>query len=402
MADFIWTATDVNGKIIKGQLSSGSTATVKTFLRNQKLIPLSVKEKQKSVDISKVGSIGKVRLVDKMLFTEHMAVMVKAGISLLEAIDILFEETPKNSKMNEVLVTIKGHLQNGQPLVTGLKQYPKVFNRTYVGLVEAGEKTGNLAESFENLYQQLEKEHDLRGKIRAVMAYPIVLVITMFAVILLLVTFVLPRLVTVFITVNVKLPWTTRLLLGVTNYASTHKLLVFSVFIITLVTIAGIGRKQKVRDKVTHWLFKVPKLGPLLHNIQIARLTRTLAVSLKSGVSIIQAVELAAISLTGSYQVALKRAADDLTKGVTLSETLRHYPKLFPSIMLGMLKVGEKSGQMDSVLADTADYYDSEIDSTLKEVASFIEPMLLVVLGLIIGFIAIAVITPIYSLVSSF
>ncbi len=342
--------------------------------------------------------INRVSFLDKVLFARHLALMIRAGLPLRSSI-LAIKEQSKNKKFRRVLEDVVKNIERGQSLAACLSRHPGVFGSLYTNMIKVGEESGTLQQNLENLAQQLEKNYQLRKRVKAAMIYPSIIVIAIIALSIGLVFFVLPKITPIFESFKIQLPLTTRILIKTTFLLRNYGLFIligafgFGIFLFFLSRIKPI---RMILDKI---ILKVPIAGKISRDVNISHFNRTLGVLLQSGVSVIGALEITKTTL-GSlvYKKELERLTEEIKKGKSISNYLNKKEKLFPLIVSRMIGVGEKTGKLDETLLYVSDFYVTEVDRTTKTLSSILEPVLLVVIGLIVGFIALAIISPIYEI----
>ena len=399
MPFFEYQAADKEGKINNGEMEGVDRKAVIAYLKDQKLLVVSVKEKNPK-SLGKVFG-GKISAVDKINLTENLSIMLRAGVNMPEALEVIGRDS-KNPYFKQVLSDIRFGLENGKPLSEGLSNFSKDFNNVYVSLVKSGEATGKLEEVLKELANQLKKDYNLTSKIKGAFAYPIVLVVGLVGVMILLMTFVLPRLVTIFEGSNLKLPIATRVVFAISRAFSYQPILTLGIFVVLTILIVLLSRQKRVRESLNQMIFHVPVISNLLKQVELTRFARTLGNLQKSGIPILKGLEITAdaMSLKSFKQVTLE-AKVDISKGVSLTNAFRKKENLFPQMIVSVMQVGEKTGNLDILLLNLADFYEEQVDNTLRNLSSLIEPVLLVIVGLAIGGMAISIILPIYQLMGS-
>ena len=339
---------------------------------------------------------------DKLLFTKHLATMLKAGIPIAETLDVLLKQT-KSRAMKKVLVKLIGDIQNGQSLGIALKKFPRVFDELYVSLITVGEESGKLEENCAYLSEQLTKDHTLRGKIKQALMYPTFVLVATIVMGGFISIFVLPQLVEFFVSFQTELPLPTKILLGIATYMKSYG-------IITIIGIIGFGFlwsvfvTTAVGKPLWHFiLLRLPIIGDMTRYGQLARFSRNLGALLQSGVPVARSLEVTGESLANQhFRKAVLVLSKSLSKGQTIGGTMDEKKlSVFPSLVSRMIMVGEKSGNLEDMLLYLGDYYEEEIDSISKNLSTILEPVLLIFIGLVVGFTAIAIISPIYSLTGS-
>lgn len=336
---------------------------------------------------------------DKVIFARHLNVMLKAGLALPQAMAILIEQNT-NPNFKEILQNIKTQLEQGQSFAKSLAKYPKIFSPFFVNVIKVGEASGKLEETLEHLANKLQRDYELVNKIRSAMMYPVVILLVMIAAVALMMIYVLPQLVDIFKEINVPLPWTTKAIIAFSDIIQKFGLYISLGFFAFILLLVGAYRSNSGKI-VFHRLFlKIPILTSILKQIDLAKFARTLHTLLLSGVAIIKSFEITSGVVSNVlYKRAIFETASSLKRGVKIVELLKKYPKLFPPLVCQMVAVGEETGNLDKILADLADFYEKEVTRTMDNLASIIEPVLLIILGLGVAFIALSVFSPIYSLV---
>ncbi len=349
-----------------------------------------------------LAKIQGVSLKDKITFTRNLALVVKAGLSLPQGIEILSQET-SSSFLKYILGQVKTAVTKGTEFSQSLNAYPTVFSQFYVSMLKTGESSGTMDEVLSSLAIHMEKERALRSKVVGALIYPAVIVVVMGIVLIAMMVFVVPRLTIVFDSFKAELPITTRALIAFSNFLINHYLLLpISVFG-SLIALWFFFRRVK-RGKITlSWLIlHTPVFGKISKKVNTARTARTLQTLVKSGVSILEALSITSEVLQNHfYKQALLEAKKAVEKGKALHEVLASYRHLYPPLAAQLVAVGEQTGSIDLVLTDLAEFYEEEVDAITKNLSSIIEPVLMVIIGSAVGFLAISMLQPIYSLTQS-
>jgi type IV pilus assembly protein PilC len=335
------------------------------------------------------------------MFTKNLEVMVKAGVSLPRAISILGEQV-KNSTFKKALNEISQRLLKGESFAEALKEYPAIFSEIYYQMIKIGEESGTLENSLQNLALQLEKDYDLRAKIKGALLYPAVIVSFMILVGISMVVYVVPKLAQVFKDLNVELPATTKFLINFSEFlASKFYLAILALGL--LFFFFKIFSKTKEGQKVNSFIvLKIPVVNNLIQKVNASYVLRTLSTLIGAGVSFVRSVEIVADLVPNYYfKEALRNAQKDIRQGKKLSQALKNYSQIFPLTVLQMLEVGEETGETAKIFKDLAEFYEEEVTTATKNLVSIIEPVLMVIIGLMVGFFAISMIQPIYSMLGS-
>lgn len=341
-----------------------------------------------------------ISLTDKTLLTKHMTVMLRSGLTITESVDIAAEQATGN--MKKILTQISAEINAGKTFASGLAKYPRVFSPLYVNIVKVGERSGTLVESLEQLSIQLEKEHELRSKIMQALLYPM---IVLFAVLLVgggISVFVLPRLTSLFAVFQGEIPLATRILLAIVDLLTDYGFIVFPALFFGFILFLILIRLEPVKPIWHAVLVRTPIVAGIVKNVNLAQFCRNLGTLLRSGLPITQSLQIVASATSNRvYKRKIERLLSSIETGKTMNEVMKGMQRVFPSITTRMINIGEKSGKLDEVLVYLAEFYENEVDQSSKTLQTTLEPILLVVIGLVVGFVMIAIITPIYELTSS-
>jgi len=401
---FAYTAKSITGQVQSGSQEAGSEAELAHSLREQGFILTSLRPLTSLAIPSRnrltefLPSLNFIPLSEKMIFARHLAIMIGAGLAMTRALEILSLQT-KNKSFAKIIKAIKESVNQGQPLADSLTKYPKIFSELFVNMVRVGETSGSLEETLKMLAYQMEKEYELKSKVRSAMIYPIIIVIAMFGIGLLMMVVVVPKLTLIFREMNTDLPFTTKMLISLSDLLSQHWLAV--IFgIIALVLAGRFTAKTQVGKSYIDWtILRLPILGDITKKINSARLARTLGSLVESSVPIVQSLQIIAGTLGNSFfRQSLTEASLAMQKGEQLSKFIDNYPQLYPAMVGQMIAVGEETGTLGTILGKLADFYEEEVDNITKGIASIIEPVLMVVIGAAVGFFAISIIQPMYSI----
>jgi len=401
MAKFHYIATDIKGNVIEGDVEANSSSAVLGWMSQQGLRPVSVKSKDRGNIFSK--QLGEsINIQDKVFLTRYLALMLKVGTDLFKAIDILVADFDKPA-MKSLLLEVKDSLGKGEPLHTAFANRPKDFSPVFVSLLRAGEDSGNLEGVFNRLGGDLEKEKELRSKIKGALIYPIILVGLSLLVLFLMLSTVLPKIAESFLSGGMEPPVFSRIVFGIGLFLNQHMIAVllgmfsfgFGSWFFFAKTLVG----RKIGTRIVS---RLPVVGVVSQKIAIQRFASTLSSLMKSGMPILDSLEITA-SAVGSSElktVLVRISREGVMKGLTIGEAFKR-EAYFPRVVVNLIAVSEKAGHMEDVLQTLSEFYESEIDSSLKILVSFLEPVLLLFIGVIVGLIALAIIIPVYQLVGS-
>ncbi len=366
-----------------------------------------MKQETKKTTIEKMNEwlndhISLVPFVQKMLFVHNLYIMTKAGLSLIDSLRILSEQI-SNKRLKVIIAEIKAQVEKGRQLSEALSDFPKIFPPLSVSMIAAGETAGKLEESLMHVNNQMKKSRELSSSIRGALIYPAGVIIAMAGIGVEMVAFVLPKIIVMFNDFNAELPLPTKILVAVVNFTSEYGIFVFMGLVALIVTAVWLERKPKIKRLVHNFNLHLPIFGAIIKKINLASFTMTLSSLLKSTIPIIDAVRISAtVQSNVVYKENLMAVSEQLKKGISLSETLGKFPFTFTPMVVQMIMVGEQSGQVEQMLAELSEYHSAEVDSTMKNFSTIIEPVIILMLGLAVAGIAVAVIMPMYSLAQSF
>ena len=342
-----------------------------------------------------------VSLGDKVLFVKHMAIAIRSGMTLLSAVQMIRMQT-RSGSLKKILDIILVDLDNGIFLSTSLEKFHNIFGDLFINIVRVGEASGTLTENLNYLGEEMKKRDELRKKVRGALIYPAVILFATLGIASAMIIFVFPKILPVFQSLKVKLPFTTVLFINISDFVihKGHYLVLGIIVVIICWTL--LMRLPAVRFVIHRIILTVPLFGTITKNLNMANIARTMGLLLKSGIKIVESVSITADTTANPvYKKELKEVAEVVKTGEFISRHLLRNPALFPSIMVNMISVGEETGNLPENLAYLAEYYETEEDDFVKNISSVIEPVLLLVMGLIVGFIAISIISPIYQITQS-
>lgn len=401
---FRYIASQQDGKIVENNVEANDVQEVLTMLAGQGLRPVSVKpfgEKKGGLKRDIFG--GGISLTDQVFISKYLALMLKIGTGLLQAINILIDDFSKPS-VRSFLLEVKSNLEKGAPFYTAFARYPKVFSQVYVNSIKAGEASGSLENIFENLAQTLSKEKMLRDQIKSALFYPIILLAASVLILVFLVMFALPKIAKVFSESGFEPPLFSKVVFSVGFFFGNFGGIILAVGAVLAIVFVFLYKTSFVFKKfVLSILFNLPLVKEVVKKVSIQRFAATLSSLIKAGMPITDALEITADSIT---QIEMKEALirisrEGIAKGLTVGEAFRREP-FFPKTVVNLIAISERAGHIEEVLQTLADFYTSEIDSSLKTLVAFLEPLMLMGIGLIIGGIALAIVIPIYQLTVQF
>lgn len=402
MAFYNYRARDIQGKMVTGLVEAPSTQVAARLLRDKELFVISLHVTTQRFSLS--GFLTRFKRIgfgDVVNFTRQLATMVVAGLSLPEALTILRTQTT-NPAFGSMLADIEHQIIGGGNLADSLSKYPSTFTPIYVALVRAGESSGTLDQVLSRLAETLEAQQEFRSKVRGAMIYPIIIVIGMIGVVMVMMTVVVPKLTDLYKDFGISLPASTQILISTSQFFVHFWWLMI---IMMFGAFEGFRRWKKTKMgelAVDTFILRLPLFGELQKKIILVDFTRTLAMLISSGIHILDGLRILQDSLGNvQFRIAIGEIAKKVEKGFPLGATFGEYA-VFPPIVSQMMKVGEETGKLDETLAKLSKYFETESDNLVKGLTTAIEPIIMVVLGVGVGFIVISVITPIYNLTSQF
>jgi type IV pilus assembly protein PilC len=386
-----WEGKDRNGKIVRGEMRASGENQVKASLRRQGVLPGKVKKRR-------MRSGKSIKPKDIALFTRQLATMMKAGVPLLQAFDIVGRGNA-NASVTRLLNDIRNDVETGTSLSSAFRKYPMYFNNLYCNLVEAGEQAGILDQLLERLAVYMEKTEGIKSKIKSALMYPISVVVVAFVVVAVIMIFVIPAFKTVFSSFGADLPAPTLIVIAISEFFVSYWWLIFG----------GIGgglyfffqawkRNEKMQKFMDRLLLKIPIFGTLIDKSCIARWTRTLSTMFAAGVPLVEALDsVGGASGNSVYSDATIKIQNEVSTGISLTTAMTNV-NLFPNMVLQMCSIGEESGSIDHMLGKAADFYEAEVDDMVAGLSSLMEPIIIVFLGTLIGGIVVSMYLPIFKL----
>ena len=383
-------------------MQASDKKSVVDALAREGLTVISVKEKitVKGNSSSLFSFFSRITPLDKILLARHLSAIVRAGVPLGEAIDILIRSNEKRPRVTKILEEAKKNLQEGHPLSTVFSSHPEYFPPVFTGLVKAGEASGTLEDALENLGNQLMRDYDLRKKVYGAMVYPAILLVASTGVILILLTFVLPRLTQSFERSALQLPFFTQVLITISSFLALHKIGMLIFLVSTISFLLIFFRKPLGKRVAFHVLHHLPISRMLLKELALARFSRTLKNLISSGISLVEALDIVSSAVGDeTYRSEIMAMREEIRRGFSLSDIFRKREEYFPYLVTSLITVGERTGSLDRSLDTITLFYEGEVDRSLKSLVTFLEPLLLLFMGLVVGGIAISVLLPLYQLI---
>lgn len=392
---YVWEGIDKNGKRVKGEMSAQSDSLIKANLRRQGVNPLKVKKKPKPLF---GDSGGKITTKDITVFSRQLATMMSSGVPLVQSFEIV-GRGHENKAMQALILSIKSDIEAGGALTEALAKHPKHFSELFVNLVQAGEHAGILEDILHKLATYMEKTEALKSKIKGALFYPIAVIVVAFIITCILMIFVIPQFEDLFKGFGADLPALTRVVIDMSNWFQANW---WMMLLGIGGTIGGLWHLKKRSLKFAHYLdrisLKIPVVGDILNKSAIARFARTLSTMFAAGTPLVEAMT----SVAGAcgnivYYDAVMKMRDEIATGTQLQVAMRD-TGLFPNMVVQMVAIGEESGALDSMLGKVADWYEQEVDDAVDALTSLLEPLIMAVLGVIIGGLVVAMYLPIFKM----
>ncbi len=398
MARFLYKAKNKEGKTEKGYIEAATLEEAHSLLEERGIYPISLKKTSaKSFNINFQTLFPSVKSEELILFTEQFATLIAAGLSILDALDGLSEQT-ENKYFKKVILGIKKDIEGGSSIKNAFSKYKKIFPPIYLGLLEVGEESGTLDRVLRGIANYLEREDDIKKKVSAAFAYPKFVVFVVTAVVVFLLVYVFPKFVSIYGQAGQKLPEPTIILLGVSKFITKNYILIILFVVLFYVGYKLIYATKKGKYFMDKLKVQIPLFGKISKFSALSRFVHSLSLVLRSGIDIVSAIETAAKVTSNAFYVSeLGIVEEKIKSGESFSEALRERPA-FPKIMAQMVAVGEKSGKLDDLLDKLGELWDKNIDHQIKNMSAKIEPTMIIILGVIVGFVALAMYLPMFGL----
>lgn len=397
-ASFTWEGTNKKGQTVKGEMTAASADVVKAELRKQGLTPKKGKIRKKSSSLFSANE-KPITTKDIAVFSRQLATMMKAGVPMVQAFDIV-AEGHSNPSMTKLILKLKANVEAGGTLASSLAQHPAQFDDLFVSLVDAGEQSGALETLLEKIATYKEKTEALKAKIKKAMTYPIIVLVVAVIVSAILLIFVVPTFAEMFADFGAELPAFTLFVVGLSDLLIENVWLFIGVILGAIYSFKQAKAKSKAfRDFLDKMALSLPAIGVLTTNSSIARFARTLATMFAAGVPLVEAMDsVAGASGNSVYQKAIMQVKDDIATGTTLQASLSLNKDLFPNMLIQMVGIGEESGALDEMLDKVADYYEAAVDDAVDNLTAMMEPMIMAFLAVVIGGLVIAMYLPIFKM----
>lgn len=405
MPTYKFKAKKIGGKDeeIEGIREAENEYVLASELRKENCIIINFEEqglRKKFAFLNK--TVNHVRLSEKMLFFRNLSVMIGAGLTVSRSLEVL-ERQAKNKAFKKIISKIRADIIKGNSTSKSMATQKKIFPNFAVAMIKSGEKTGKMDEALNLIANQMEKEYILRKKVRGAMIYPSIVLTAMVIIAILMLIYVVPTLVSTYSELSIELPTSTKIIIWTSNALIESSFIVFVVFLILLISLISVARTEKFKKMFSSLCLNLPLVTPLVQKINSARTARTLSSLSGSGVEILEAIDVTSdVVQNFQYKKVLKKAKEEIKKGSRISTAFKKYEKIYPPLMGEMIAVGEETGKLPDMLLKLAVFYENEVSETTKNLTVIIEPILMIVIGVFVGFFALSMITPMYSMVGAF
>lgn len=397
---YSYKATTADGKIMQGLIDASDVGTAANYLRGRGFFPITIAVKTTGGFLAFLSLGSKVNNSDLVFFTRQLSSMLASGLTLMQALNILKTQIQK-PEMNTVLETIIKDIEDGKSFSNAIQKYPQVFSPIYISLIKTAESSGLLDKVLLRLADNLEKQAKLKGTIKSALMYPAIVVTGMILIVIIMMIFVIPQLAALYENLDVPLPLPTLIIMGLSSFVINFWPVVIGMIALLIFSYKRWRASEAGKLLTDSIVLRLPVFGKLNNEIILTEFTRTLGLLIGSGTLVVEAFAQAS-GVTGNvlYTNAIAGIARRIEKGVSIGDAMLAYP-LFPQIVVQMVKIGEETGKLDESLLKVSEYYEREVDQTVKTLTTAMEPIIMIVLGIGVAFLVISIITPIYSLTSS-
>jgi type IV pilus assembly protein PilC len=400
MAAFTYDAINAQGIELSGEIHAPDLTAAREQLQTRGLLPQSLSERSASGERGARTAFKKVKAKNLQVFSRQLATMIEAGVSVVAAL-VTLEEQTEDKYLREVIAEIRSDVEGGMVLSKAFARHPKVFNRLYVSMIEAGESSGTLDKVLDRAATQIEKDNKLRRRVKGAMVYPSVVITFASLVLTFMLLFIVPVFARIFEDLNGELPKPTQFVMGMSNMLRHWWFIIFPLLIGLVFAFRRWKQSESGRQIWDRFKLKIPmKIGAVVHKVALARVSRTLATLIAAGVDIIKALEITGAT-AGNWVVeqSLENVKNRVHEGAPISQPLSEDP-VFPAMVGHMVKVGEETGELDKMLGKVADFYEDEVDTAIQSLTSIIEPLLMIGVGAMVGLIVISMYMPMFKMLT--
>lgn len=399
---FSYYAKKISGEEMRGVLEAKDKFDLARVLRQQGLILVSCKEEgEAKVRFHLPSILGRVPVTEKMFFSRNLSVMISAGVSVSRGLEILGRQT-KNKKFKKVLEELVGSIKKGTSMSESMKKFPDVFTPVFIAMVKVGEESGRLSDSLGLVSDQMERDHTLIKKIRGALMYPSIIIAAMILIGILMLIYVVPTLVSTFQELGVELPTSTKIIIAISDFLVNNTIVFLIVFLGIIAGAVMFFRSPSGKKLVGNILLRLPIFSELTKKVNSARTARTMASLVSAGVDVLEALSITKeVIQNENFKKVLEEAKKNIQKGEPMSESFKRAEKFYPILVGEMMAVGEETGKISEMLLRVAVFYEDEVSEATKDMSTIIEPILMVIIGAVVGFFALSMIKPMYSMVNA-
>ncbi len=402
MPTYKYKAVKQSGEVFKGSVSAQDKDDLAQKVRDLggALVDFSNQDGSKLAFLKNLALFETISAQDKIIFAKNLGAMVKAGLSVSKALTTL-EKQFKSKKFKGIIRDLNSDIKQGKTINASLMNHPKVFSQLFTSMVRAGEESGDISGALETVCTQMENANNLKKKVKGAMIYPAIIIIAMVVVGILMLLFIVPTLQATFADMDVELPMSTQIIIGFSSFLKDHTILFLAVIIALIVGFVFAFRSENGKKYFDTILLKIPLIGVIAKEVNSARTARTLSSLLTSGVDVISTFDIAKdVVQNHHYKKVLEQARDSVQKGSPVAQIFVESEDLYPPVVGAMIEVGEETGKLPDMLLSVADFYENEVAQKTKNMSTIIEPVLMVIIGGAVGFFAVSMITPMYSVMS--
>jgi type IV pilus assembly protein PilC len=397
---FRYRAVTKNSKLIQGTMEAKDSGEIASYLRAKELTPVAIEEDRGDYTSKLSSAFHRVKTGDVVLFTRQLSSMLESGLTLLRALEI-FKDQVQNPALMEVLEAVVNDVENGKSFSAAIAKHPKVFSNIYVSLIRAGEKSGLLDKVLLRLADNMEKQQKLRSTIKGALMYPIIVIVLMVVVVVVMMIFVIPQLSVLYKNLNIPLPLPTKIVMGLSDITVRFWPITLGIVVALFFAYQRWSKTEDGRLIIDNLKLKMPIFGNLIRKTILAEFSRTFGLLVGTGTLVVEALmETADTADNIYYKNAISDVAKQVEKGVSIGDAMAYY-SLFTPMLVQLVKIGEQTGKVDETLMKASEYFEREVDQSVKTLTTAMEPFIMIILGVGVAFLIISVITPIYSLISS-
>ncbi len=399
MSHFIYKAKKADGEIYKGEKDAKDRYELYKILKESGEEAIDVKEKTgRSISINSISLpfLHSVKVTDKINFARNLGSMITAGLAMSRALSVM-ERQAKSKELKKILTALQKDISEGKTLSQAMKDHKSMFSPLFISMVSAGEQSGTLAQSLRIVGEQMDKSYALHRRVKGAMMYPAVIVFAMIIIAILMLTYIVPTLMKTFTELNLELPKSTKFVLFTSNLVTEHGILVLSIALVMFGLITLWAKRPNGKSIIHYAILKIPLVGGIIQEVNTARTARTLSSLLNSGVDVVESMRITGdVMQNVHYKKVLESASKNIEKGEPISKVFTENKKLYPLFLGEMMSVGEETGKIGEMLMGVATFYEDDVGQKTKDMSTVIEPFLMVFIGAVVGFFAIAMISPMY------